>query len=827
MFQKVKMSTSMIEIKNSGEYRDSVEFINDPDIEITSEAWIKGGKLYSFNTNEEIFVPWKFEDEYGNDLIFGKDKTRNVVSVETDDDLLYVYTEENGNVECEVRPNSFWLLAPKKFHNFRRLKGGGFYRYIKRFEDREEFDDARKKGYKQNCWSIYNGEEAALVDQGITYFKGMKVEDVSVLAYDIEATGFVHNETSKTLCISNTFRKNGQITKKFFTVDEYDGNDRAMIDDWCSWVREMDPSVICGHNIFGYDFPYLAHCAGGSLPLGRDGSDLKFTDYTSKFRKDGSQTLDYHNARIHGREIIDTMFLSYKYDIGRNFPSYALKRIIDHLGLEKEDRQHYDASKIGTNWSDPVEREKIKAYAIDDADDALALYELMIPSFFYLNQSIPKTFQQIINTASGSQINAYMVRAYFQDGHGLPMASPAEPFEGAVSLGIPGVYDNVRKVDVASLYPSIMIEYKVYDKRKDPKAYFLETVKHFTKERLYNKKMGKETGDKYYKDLEQSQKIVINSMYGFLGAAGLLFNSPKKAAFVTRRGREITTKGVEWATGHTLVQEVKEIVKKDTPDEKIKYHWVLGDKVCEGKGYTLVNVDTDAFSYTDGTKPSPEEFKAEIEALNALYPQQIRWEDDGFYDQLIVVGAKNYVLNQDGKIKYKGSSLTDQKKEPALIELLHELIHILLNGNDSDALLECYEGYIKEACHIQDIDRWATKKTVTKAVLNPQRTTEQKVLNALQGERFSEGDKIWIYNAVDGEVQEWKNGLPFFYKKTGLPKMIPNRILKLTKHWDHDQEKMHYVKRVYDTAMILEKVLDTDSFIPFHKKKNVHLLEKI
>ena len=60
--------------------------------------------------------------------------------------------------------------------------------------------------------------------------------------------------------------------------------------------------------------------------------------------------------------------------------------------------------------------------------------------------------------------------------------------------------------------------------------------------------MGKQTGDRYYKDLEQAQKIGINSAYGML-AARVNFNSPINAAFVTKKGREILGQAIEWASG--------------------------------------------------------------------------------------------------------------------------------------------------------------------------------------------------------------------------------------------------------------------------------------
>lgn len=94
-----------------------------------------------------------------------------------------------------------------------------------------------------------------------------------------------------------------------------------------------------------------------------------------------------------------------------------------------------------------------------------------------------------------------------------------------------------------------MLQYQIYDQQKDPNQYLYKITKYLRDERLKNKKLAKETGNVYYKDLEQSQKIAINSLYGFLGAPGLQFNSPTNASLITKLGRENLQRTIEWATG--------------------------------------------------------------------------------------------------------------------------------------------------------------------------------------------------------------------------------------------------------------------------------------
>jgi DNA polymerase elongation subunit (family B) len=138
--------------------------------------------------------------------------------------------------------------------------------------------------------------------------------------------------------------------------------------------------------------------------------------------------------------------------------------------------------------------------------------------------------------------------------------------QGAISFGIPGIYDNVFKIDVASLYPSIIRQYQIYNPEKDPKKYFLEMIEYFTIERLKNKKLAKETNSRYYSDIEQSQKIAINSGYGFLAAPGLNYNYKFGGSEVTRHGREILAKACQMATNRDIY-DWKKLVDDDSTEE--------------------------------------------------------------------------------------------------------------------------------------------------------------------------------------------------------------------------------------------------------------------
>lgn len=701
------------------------------------------------------------------ELIYGKNDLRGVVSVEFEDGAAKCFINDGSTVEIEC---AHWALYNSQVDpECIKLRGNGHYQYAKKYNNMNDL----KKDYGKNVYQrgadgfiLWNPKEQFMVRNGVTYYKGLKPSDVSVLSFDLETTSLKPSDNDKVLLISNTFRdRHGVITKRLFSYDDYNST-KEMIYAWCSFVNTISPDIICGHNILGFDLPYLSYYVQ-HLPIGRGGQDCQFANKPSEFRKEGSQTYTYTNALAYGREIIDTMFLSYKSDAAtRKYKSYGLKAIIEAEGLQKKDRQFYDASRIRFTYKDETEWAKIKAYAIDDADDALALFDLMIPAYFYFTQAVPKTLQQVVNGASGSQVNSWMLRAYLQQGHSIPQATDAVEYEGAISFGKPGIYKNVSKVDVASLYPSIIITDKLYDKRKDPNGYFLQMTTFFTQDRLNNKRLAAETGDRHYKDLEQAQKIFINSAYGFLGARGLGFNSPKIAAEITRRGREILTKGIQWA---------------------------------ESKGFDIINGDTDSFCYI-GSK----DFSAEITELNSIFPDGIKWADDGQYKGVIIVKAKNYaMLDMNGKVKIKGSGLKASMKEPALREFMSTCLTKMLQGEQDD-IVDLYTICANRICSINKdtIVDWASKKTVTKAVLEPKRTTEQRINDAIKGKGLTEGDKFYVFFKSDTEVccVEDFDGVYDVDKLLG---------------------KLHSTIKVFDT------VLDIKRFPNYSLKRNKGLLEYI
>jgi hypothetical protein len=215
--------------------------------------------------------------------------------------------------------------------------------------------------------------------------------------------------------------------------------------------------------------------------------------------------------------------------------------------------------------------------------------------------------------------------------------------------------------------------------------------------------------------------------------------------------------------------------------------------------------DTDSISFCkqDNSPFSKEELKALLDELNGISPEMMIWEDDGYYKTVIAIRAKNYVLEKfDGTITYKGSGVKSTMKEVALREFIVRIIKEILD--ETNRFTEVYNEYVQEIMDIKDISRWSSKKTITPSVLNPKRSTEQKIKDTIAGTEYREGDKIRVF-------------------------FMPDKTLCLQEKFNGVYDKHKMLEKLYNTAVLFDTILVTeDLFINYKLVKNYKLLgEKV
>lgn len=725
---------------------------------------------------------------YSNSLIFGKDPTTHIVGLEyypTHTSNAVIFREVEGELIAERRYLPFFILASSQITpKFQRMAGSNYYCWLYETYDFSEIHQLKRKfgKYENVIYTINDIQENLMCYNGITFFKGMKsLNDISVMSIDLETTGLNPSDSdARILLCSVTSRKNKKIIKDLFRYDAYQ-SEKEMLEVLANYIHLINPSNIIGHNIYKFDLDYLikrARLTGANFNIGRDKKEAIIVPWTSQFRKDQITSYEYHQVKIFGRSIVDTWFQSIRFDMfSKKYDSYGLKQIIEveeNAGKipKNESRSFYDAKKIRFNYQDPVEWEKIQNYCRDDADDALKLYDMMCKTQFLVALHVPKPFQKLLVSATGSQVNSIIERRYLEDKHSIPLPSPKESYEGAISFGNSGIYNNTFKIDVASLYPSIMLQFEIYPEGKDVNKYFLQMVDYFTTERLKNKKLYEQTDDPWYYLLQEVQKIFINSAYGFLGTAGLPFNFMKGAAEVTRHGREIIQKTLKWA---------------------------------ESKRFKIANADTDSILVTkeDNSIFTEKEQDDLLNEINSLMLPKIKFAHDGVFPIAIIFASKNYILKKWNKKKnqfeiiYKGSALKAPMLEAKLRGFLKDAVNLMLE-NKVDAIPSTYQSLVSEIYNLNSIEGFTFKVPLTPKKMD----YESDHPSAKKVQRLIERHKLEV-NVSDK--------LNCFYLEDGE--------LELAEYFTGACDRVRLIEKLWNTSKRFENLLPCKEYFPkYHLK---------
>lgn len=204
--------------------------------------------------------------------------------------------------------------------------------------------------------------------------------------------------------------------------------------------------------------------------------------------------------------------------------------------------------------------------------------------------------------------------------------------------------------------------------------------------------------------------------------------------------------------------------------------------------FKLSNCDTDSISFckNDMSPISKEERSALLDEINSLMPEFIKFEDDGYFPSMVILRVKNYVsIDEQGKVKIKGSALKDQKQPAAIKEFKNKIVHLLLNEFTVDQLINIYHSYVKEIWNLssqEQIKRWSAKYSLSDKTFKSERTNETKIVDAISGTEYVEGDKVWL-----------------FFKK--------NKSLCLVEKFDGNYDKMKLLQKLHSATEVFENVL--------------------
>jgi DNA polymerase, archaea type len=746
-------------------------------------------------------VPLRF---YDNPLLFGHDTTRGLLAFRPTDRHMTVYARRaDGAVVSADEPfRPFMLLADPDL--VKDLEGGievtgldgeDTFRWLAEFPSWSQALRAR-----DHCLRV-SGKSAGspdapyrfpadpihqfLLRTGKTSFLGMTFGDIRRMAIDIEVTTGVGFEFPNAARESDRIIAIAMADSSGFTtvLSGAEMSEAELLTECSRLIRERDPDVLEGHNIFRFDLEYLEARAQRhriQLAWGRDGSILR--GFPSRMQV-AERTIGYRRYGVTGRHIVDTWILAQLYDVGaRDLESYGLKDVARHFGIAASERTYLPPEDIPRIFREDPER--LMAYARDDVTETLGLSAILSLPYFVQAQILPFDYQSTVLRGNATKIDALLMREYLHRGQAVPTPRRGRGVAGGYTAVFQrGVARDVLHVDVTSLYPSLMLGQGLFPAadRLGVSASLLHDLRQF---RVSAKRMAREaTSDEdrvFLNALQQTFKIFINSFYGYLAFSQGHWNDFDVANQVTGEGRR-------------LVQ-------------------LLIDRLG-ALGATVVEVDTDGIYFVPpasaaavAAEPAIQE-ETLVAELSAALPEGIQLELDGRYVAMFSYKMKNYVvLDERGKLLIKGSGLRSRGIELFQRLWMEEMFRLLLTGRRDEipALVKRWEENF--LAHRVPLKQFMKTETI------------QESLGAYREKLQSGARNVGAaYELALAAARSYQPGDQVSYYVTGDDTRIKvNEAAKLASDWTEtapDENTVYYVAKLQELYEKFRPLIEQDGLI--------------
>src|SRR5438132_2004358 len=597
-----------------------------------------------------------------NRLLFGADLTPRIVAIELGETgTVKVYRREaDGSTIADVEPFHPFVWCDSDVVDLgiesAKLESSLKYGWLVTVDSWKELIALRNglKGTGRDFFAFTDPVQHYLTATGRTLFKDLPFEElkrmqIEVLSFENAVAGIDdpgRGDHIMSIALSDNTGWEEQLVVDPKNVEE---SEHAALKRLTAIIKERDPDVIEGHDLFRSDLPYLvarAKKAKTKLDWGRSDGFLRSRPSRLQIAE---KTIDYPKFTVGGRHFVDTFLLAQFYDIGmRSLAGFERTDVARHFDL-------CDSERISALTGKELQRvylensETFRRRAICGVRETHALSDLLSPSYFIQAQIFPYNYQDVIVRGNATRINALFLREYFRQRHSIPELPMVRAFEGGYTdIFFTGVARNVWHCDITSLYPSIMLQFDCF-----PAADQLQIFRHLLTDlrtfRLEAKsKMRAEkdpTKQHHLQALQNTFKILLNSFYGYLGFAQGHFADFDAAARVTQIGRDLLEKMIDWLNAH---------------------------------GAQVIEVDTDGIYFVPPENTDIDDLQKNL--ANEL-PPGIDVEIDEQFHAMFSYKAKNYaLLTKDGDVIIKGGALKSRGLEKFQRVFLEEMIKLIMQG---------------------------------------------------------------------------------------------------------------------------------------------------
>jgi DNA polymerase elongation subunit (family B) len=323
-----------------------------------------------------------------------------------------------------------------------------------------------------------------------------------------------------------------------------EGDEAALLAQTFDWLRETHNSlggfILTGYNMFDFDLTFLIERARKLRVKYACPFDYE-RDENGKIKRlpipdtDGKYTYTAIKTTL-PIMLIDTQHLVIRWDeFEKVLTDYSLKSVAKHFSVNIPDRPELTPDQIVHYFqNDP---KTFEAYLLADLRETYALFDILIEPYLGIAAYTGLDLEDLARKHGRGWVWEQHYERHYTE---IPEADKPRKYKGGLVVCRKGLWFNCAKFDIASLYPTIILAYRIYS-RKDPLQIGLRYLKTYWSKRLPLKQKAKETGDRKAQIMQSGLKVLTNSHYGYFGST-YNFNDIEAAERVTEIGRKILTR---------------------------------------------------------------------------------------------------------------------------------------------------------------------------------------------------------------------------------------------------------------------------------------------
>src|SRR5947208_10913400 len=585
-----------------------------------------------------------------NTLLFGAGLTPTMVAIELGETgTVKVYRwEEDGSAVADVEPFHPFVWADSDVVDLgieaEKLHGDLKYGWLITVDSWKELIALRNglKNSGRDFFAFTDPVQHYLTATGRTLFKELPFEQLKRMQIEVLAT----DEHIMSIALSDNNRWEELIVVDPHNLEE---SERNALKRLTAIIKERDPDVIEGHDLFRVHLPLLVARSKKlktKLDWGRSGGFLRSRPSRLQIAE---KTIDYPKFTIGGRHFVDTFLLAQFYDVGmRSLAGFERTDVARHFDLcGGDEASALTGKELQRAYLE--NSEAVRQRALCGVRETRALSDLLSPSYFIQAQIFSYNYQDVIVRGNATRINALFLLEYFRQRHSIPDLPMVRAFEGGYTdIFFTGVAREVWHCDIASLYPSVMLQFDCFPATDQLQIFrhLLTDLRTFRSEAKAKMRAEKDPAKQHHlQALQNTFKILLNSFYGYLGFAQGHFADFDAAARVTQIGRDLLKKMIEWLNAHDA-------------------------QVSE--------VDTDGIYFVPPKNIDVDDLQKD---LAKELPPGIDVEIDEQFDAMFSYKAKNYaLLTNDGDVIIKGGALKSRGLEKFQRVFLEEMIRLIMQG---------------------------------------------------------------------------------------------------------------------------------------------------